>query len=105
MRQHLYWMHLYNSLWGCATFGLHNILQQLLLCHLIDGSIDLVPSTSNICMQTRDSHLDFKVKSSFEDRDIASILEKRSDVAFRISVSEPSFYSIYFAVARFPLSS
>ena len=29
---------------------------------------------------------------------IASILGKSSDVAFRISVSEPSFYSIYFEV-------
>ena len=44
---------------------------------------------ANYCIQ---------VKSSFEDRVIASILGKSSDVAFRISVSESSFYSIYFAV-------
>ena len=98
MRQHLYCMDLYNSLWGCATFGLHNILQQLLLCYLLDGSIYLVPSTSSFCMQTRECQLFLQVKSSFEDRVIASILGKSSDVAFRISVSEPSFYSLYFAV-------
>ena len=71
MRQHLYWVDLYNSLWGCATFRLHNILQQLLLCHLLEGSIDLVPSTSSFCMQ---------------------------NVAFKISVYESSFCSNYFAV-------
>ena len=98
MRQHLYCMDLYNSLWGCATFGLHNILQQLLLCYLLDGSIYLVPSTYSFCMQTRECQLFLQVKSSFEDRVIASILGKSSDVAFRISVSEPSFYSLYFAV-------
>ena len=40
----------------------------------------------------------FQIKSSFEDRVIASILGKSSDVAFRISVYEPSFYSMYFTV-------
>ena len=42
--------------------------------------------------------IQFLCKSSSEDRDIASILGISSDVAFRIAVSEPSFYSIYFAV-------
>ena len=40
----------------------------------------------------------FQVKSSIEDHVIASILGKSSDVVFRISVSEPSFYAIYFAI-------
>ena len=40
----------------------------------------------------------FQVKTSFQDRVIASILGKSNDVAFKISVYEPSFYSIYFAV-------
>ena len=40
----------------------------------------------------------FQVKSFFEDPVIASILGQSCDIAFSISVSEPSFYSIYFAV-------
>ena len=43
----------------------------------------------------------FEVKSSFEDHVIASIVGKSNDVAFRISVYEPSFYFIYFAVTLY----
>ena len=87
-----------SKLLGCATFGLHKILQQLFFCQLLDGSIRLVPSTSGLCMQT----LECQSLLSSEIRERVVMLPSISQ--FRSHYSIRSLWQIHVKTARIPLS-
>ena len=98
MRQHLYWMDLYISLWvvpllACTIFSSNCYF---VICKMV-RFIWFHQHPVSVCKLVSADYC-FQVKSSFEDRVTATIMEQSCDAAFRISVSEPSFYSIYFAV-------
>jgi len=83
----------YVHLLACTIFSSN---YYFVICYMV-RFIWLHQHPDSVCKLVSPNYC-FQAKSSFKDRVIVSILGKSSDVAFRISVSESSFYSIYIAV-------